>query len=155
MIGRRQAFDLDGALYKYRDTIAPPKSIDGSFKHFLCSQLQNEQSVLLLVPSPNSLQGKVTKRKQLSQETPVPTFALFSLWRKWICFTSVVFVERPAEGVFWWKSQAVLLSLIQVITSGVPRLWCGPVRGWCNRSADPGTCRLLSPAKKHKCARKH
>lgn len=65
----RQTFDLDGALYKYRDTIVPPKAIAGSFKHSLCLQLQNEQSVLLLVPSPNSLQGNVTEKAAVSRDS--------------------------------------------------------------------------------------
>ncbi len=35
----------------------------------------------------------------------------------------------------------------EVLTSNVLRLWCGPARGWCNRSADPGTGPLWSPTR--------
>lgn len=37
-----------GPFINHRDTIASPKPVDGSFKRSLCSQLQHEQSALLI-----------------------------------------------------------------------------------------------------------
>ncbi len=64
--------------------------------------------------------------------------------------TSIFHRRAAAECVHFGWGRFFCLLCIQVITSGVPRLWCGPVRGWCSHSADPGTCPRLSPAQTNK-----